>query len=133
MNNSNGPLNNSYGSYEQRYHPVGSNTTHFNNSQVIHGNVPALHSVPVVQSPVNFQPLHNVQNVQNIQHVQPVQPVHNAPISQSTHTFGSSGVRSQNVHFNHVNVQGQNPVEQRFLQSQVQTVRPIQSTFVRPA
>lgn len=93
-------------------------------------NAPVYQRAQTIQSslPV-YQPIQVAQ--QPIQVVQ--QPIQSAIVAQPAQIFGASGVRVQNNDFNQVNVvQVQNQGEQRFLQSQVQTVRPSQQIFIRP-
>lgn len=95
----------------------------------------------------SVQPIQTVQPVQTIQPVQvsqqPIQfapqpttiiqqPIQTVPVSQPVPILGASGIRVNNINFNPINVQAQNQGQQRFIQSQVQTVRPSQPIFVRP-
>lgn len=84
---------------------------------------------PVVTNTINYQPPQMAPTYQPVQTIRQIQSV---PVVQPTQMIGSSGVRMPNVNFNSVSVQQQVPVEQRIHQSQVQTVRPVQTVLIKP-
>lgn len=113
------------------------NAVQYNVPQAIQGNVPVYQTVQTVQSAQTIQPLRNINIPQPIQVTQP--PVQNqnvqSNLTQVTQpiqvsqpvALGISGVRSSKVNFNPPTqiVQSSAPIEQNFIQSQVQTVRPL--------
>lgn len=74
----------------------------------------------------------NIPVYQNVYPTQVVQPVKHTQFVPPVQQIGASGVRGSQVNIPPVVVQSQIPVEQRFAQSHVQTVRPVQPIFVRP-
>jgi len=88
-----------------------------------------------VVQPVVF-PARPVQNVQVNQAFQPLpsQFVQQPQVNQSQVPLGASGIRGSRVNFTQAPltvVQQPAQVEHRFLQSQVQTVRPLQANFIK--